>query len=182
MKPLKQLALVLSLAAASVAASAHEVGSWAGASNAPAERSEVAVAALDGKAYVIGDYNGATDLLVYDIASDHWSIGTPFPYAVHHTAAASVGGLIYVFGGYVNGWTATEQVWAYNPADRTWNRRAPIPTARAAAGAAVVDGKIHLVSGSVSGRGNTPVHEVYDPATDRWSMARQSGWRARQSG
>lgn len=137
-------------------ATAHEVGAWAGASNAPAERSEVAVAAIDGKAYVVGDYNGATELLIYDLAKDSWSRGAAFPYAVHHTMAVGQGGKIYVFGGYVNGWDATDKVWAYDPKTDAWEPRAPLPTARAAGGATLLGDKIHVVSGSVSGRKNTP--------------------------
>ncbi len=72
--------ILLGLLVAGRPAVAHEVGAWAGANSAPAERSEVAVAALDGKAYVIGDYNGATELLIYDLAKDRWSKGAPFPY------------------------------------------------------------------------------------------------------
>ncbi|HEX8374253.1 MAG TPA: hypothetical protein VF606_03640, partial [Geminicoccaceae bacterium] len=108
------LALTL-IALAGGAVRAHEVGAWAGASSAPAERSEVAVAAIDGKAYVVGDFNGATELLIYDLARDTWSRGAPFPYPVHHTMAVGHGGRIYVFGGYVNGWDATAKAWAYDP-------------------------------------------------------------------
>ncbi|GAA0262940.1 hypothetical protein LNAOJCKE_5166 [Methylorubrum aminovorans] len=71
--------LPLAALLAATPTTAHEVGAWAGASSAPAERSEVAVAALDGKAYVIGDYNGATELLIYDLAADKWSKGAPSP-------------------------------------------------------------------------------------------------------
>ncbi|MGX5775995.1 Kelch repeat-containing protein [Methylorubrum zatmanii] len=168
--PFASLALLAPLPAAPPAL-AHEVGAWAGASSAPAERSEVAVAALDGKAYVIGDYNGATELLIYDLATDTWSKGAPFPYPVHHTMAAEQGGRIYVFGGYVNGWEATDRVWAYDAAKDTWQPRTPMPTARAAGGATPLDGTIHVVGGSGSGRGNVRSHEVYDPARDAWTRA-----------
>jgi len=165
------LGSLLAAAPATLPAAAHEVGAWAGANSAPAERSEVAVAALDGKAYVIGDYNGATELLIYDLAADRWSKGAPFPYPVHHTMAAEQGGRIYVFGGYVNGWEATDKVWAYDPKANVWEARAPMPTPRAAGGAAPLGDKIHVVGGSGSGRGNVRSHEAYDPANNTWSRA-----------
>ena len=40
------------------AASPQAQGTWTSTRKAPAERSEVTVAALGDKAYVIGDYNG----------------------------------------------------------------------------------------------------------------------------
>jgi hypothetical protein len=129
-KTIARLAMAGTMAMLVAPAFGHEVGAWAGASAAPAERSEVAVAEFEGKAYVIGDYNGATDLLIYDMASDHWSVGAPFPYPVHHTAAAVYKGIVYVFGGYINGWEASSNVWAYIPEKDIWEPRASIPTPR----------------------------------------------------
>ncbi|WP_204316302.1 hypothetical protein, partial [Serratia marcescens] len=75
--------------------------------------SEVGVAETGGKAYVVGDYNGATELLIYDLAADSWREGAAFPYHVHHPMTVATGGLVYVFGGYRDGWTATADVHAY---------------------------------------------------------------------
>ena len=97
---------------------------------------------------------------------------------MHHTSAAAQGGKIYVFGGYGNGWQATDVVWAYDPAADRWERRTRLPTARAAGGAAVIGDRIHLVGGSVSGRTNTPVHKVYDPTLDTWMTAAPFSWTA----
>jgi hypothetical protein len=169
-RPLSCL-ILLGLFSAASPVTAHEVGAWAGASSAPAERSEVAVAALDGKAYVIGDYNGATELLIYDLATDTWSKGAAFPYPVHHTMAAERDGRIFVFGGYVNGWEASEKAWSYDPGKNVWERRADLPTPRAAGGATPRGDKIHVVGGSGSGRINVATHEIYDPATDSWTRA-----------
>ena len=105
------------------AASLQAQGTRASARKAPDERSEVTVAALGDKAYVIGDYNAATEILIYDLAHDSWSKGTAFPHAVQHASAVGFGGLIYVFGGYVDGWTATNEVWAFNPSANTWTKR-----------------------------------------------------------
>ncbi|MEG9501391.1 MAG: kelch repeat-containing protein, partial [Methylorubrum extorquens] len=62
------------------------------------------------------------------------------------------------FGGYVNGWEATDKVWAYDPKANAWEARAPMPTPRAAGGAAPLGDKIHVVGGSGSGRGNVRSH------------------------
>lgn len=169
-QPLKAVIAALVIVSAAQV-DAHELSRWVNGQLAPAERSEVSVAEVEGKAYVIGDYNGATELLVYDIAANAWDKAASFPYAVHHAAAAAYDGRIYVFGGYVNGWQATSALWMYDPKADKWQRKADMPTPRAAAGAAVVAGKFHLVGGSGSNRLNTSVHEVYEPRTDRWTSA-----------
>jgi N-acetylneuraminic acid mutarotase len=76
---------------------------------------------------------------------------------------------LYVIGGFVEGWTPTDDVHEYDPASDRWQQLAALPTPRGALAAAVLDGKIHAVGG-VGWRGrNTPAHEVYDPATNRWT-------------
>ena len=67
---------------------AQGTGKWTKGAPMPSERSEVAVAALDGKVYVIGGFGGQRELEIYDPASDHWDRGAPFPHAVHHPGAA----------------------------------------------------------------------------------------------
>src|ERR1700712_32556 len=146
------LAVILSLIALSGPARAHEVGAWAGGKAAPAERSEVAVAEIDGRAYVIGDYNGATEILIYDLAKDSWRKGAAFPYPVHHAMALGMSGKIYVFGGYMNGWNAVANVFAYDPKTDSWTPRTAMPAPQAAGGAARLGERIHVVGGSVTGR------------------------------
>jgi N-acetylneuraminic acid mutarotase len=87
---------------------------------------------------------------------------------VHHAAAVGLAGKLYLIGGYVDGWTPTDEVHEYDPTTDSWRARAPMPTPRGALAAAVIDGKIHAVSGNAWRGRNTGAHEVYDPAADRW--------------
>jgi len=146
-------------------------GTWTSGAAAPAPRSEIAIASLNDKAYVVGDYNDATTLLIYDLGRNVWSHGAAFPHPVHHAMALGYKGRVYVFGGYIMGWIATSESWAYDPKENAWTALAAMPTARAAGGVAVIEGKIHLVGGSGSGRINTSAHDVYDPAHNTWSSA-----------
>ena len=76
---------------------------------------------------------------------------------------------LYVVGGYVDGWTPTNEVHEYDPASNRWRPLAVLPTPRGALAAAVLGGKIHAVGG-VGWRGrNTPAREDYDPATNQWT-------------
>ena len=69
----------------------------------PSARTEVAVAEVSGKIYVVGGFGGERELEIYDPQSDRWSRGAPVARALHHAAAVGLGGKLYVIGGYVDG-------------------------------------------------------------------------------
>src|SRR5919107_1214454 len=98
----------------------------------PSERSEVAVAEVGGKIYVVGGFSGQRELEIYDPAANRWSRGTPFPHPLHHAATVGWNGKLYVLGGYVEGWTPTKAVHEYDPASDRWRELGPMPTARGA--------------------------------------------------
>ncbi|MBI4046127.1 MAG: hypothetical protein HY371_04845, partial [Devosia nanyangense] len=147
---------------------AHDAA-WTTGATAPAQRSEVGAAIAGGKAYIIGDYNGATGVLVYDLAADAWSEALAFPYHVHHPMSVGLDGKIYVFGGYVDGWQASAKSWILDPGTQAWTPLADMPSPRAAGGAVAIDGKIYVVSGSTTNAVNVPTVEAYDPAKNTWT-------------
>jgi N-acetylneuraminic acid mutarotase len=77
----------------------------------PSERSEVAVAAVEGQIYVVGGFDGQTELEVFDPTADRWTRGAPFPHTLHHAAAVGLNGKLLVIGGYSDGWTASDAVY-----------------------------------------------------------------------
>src|SRR5687768_5316384 len=97
------------------AALGQGTGRWTSARPMPSERSEVAVAEVGGRIYVIGGFDGQTELEIYDPSADRWSRGAPFPRPVHHAAAVGLNGKLFVIGGYIDGWTASEAVYDYDP-------------------------------------------------------------------
>lgn len=135
-------------------------------------RSEMAVAELGGKIYVIAGLTPErviSDVVqVYDSRTNTWAYGTPLPMPMHHTAAVPVDGLLYVVGGETGAGAPVflDTVYVYDPATETWSARAPMPTGRSASGVAVIDGKIYVAGGR-------PPHghdfAVYDPRTDAWT-------------
>lgn len=137
----------------------------------PSTRTEVAVAAVDGRVFVAGGFGGGRNLEIYDPRIDQWSAGAPVPERLHHAAAVALSSRLYLIGGYGSGWGPVDSMFEYDPAADRWRRLAPLPTPRGALAAAVVNGRIHAVGGTGPGRRNTPVHEVYDPGTNSWSEA-----------
>src|SRR5688572_17519145 len=95
-------------------------GRWTTAAPMPEERTEVAVAALDGRIYVVGGFGGRDGLLEYDPSADRWRERKAPPIGVHHAGAAGVGGRLYLVGGYTRDWGPVARTLAYDPARDQW--------------------------------------------------------------
>lgn len=158
------------------AAAAESKFAWSLRAPLPASNSEIGVAELDGKIYVIGGYPSdrktVATVQVYDPRADKWQIAAPLPTPLNHLTAAAANGKIYVIGGQTSessdpvkaGFVNT--VYEYDPAQNKWTTRAPMPTSRGGGAAAVVDGKIYVAGG----RPPAGHHfAVYDPKSDAWT-------------
>jgi N-acetylneuraminic acid mutarotase len=150
-----------------------EPGEWGRRTGLIASTSELALAELNGKLYLLGGYPASRQTVstvqIYDIASDSWELGPPLPRPNNHGMAASVNGKVYLIGGqttaddpsYVN------TVYELDPTAGAWVAKAPMPTARSAGVAIVHDGKIYVAGGRPP-QGND--FAVYDPTTDSWEV------------
>jgi N-acetylneuraminic acid mutarotase len=165
---------------------------WESRARVPSNRTEVAVAELDGKIYLMGGYKYygivvSRAVEAYDPQADQWEEKASLPQGRHHPAAAAVNGKLYFIGGFTPMWnwhTLTKwednpagDVWEYDPNQNRWRARAPMPTARGALAVGVIDGKIYAVGGKRDSRRDREgkqegkilnTLEVYDPATDTW--------------
>lgn len=151
-------------------------GTWTILAPMPTPRQEVAVAALDGRVFVIGGLGPGAEPVAtveaYDPATNRWEPRAPLPAPTHHAAAAVAEGRLFVVGGYTGGrvrWTASHIVLEYDPRRNAWTTRAPMPTPRGALALAVLGNRIHALGGTVEDVSNA--HEVYDVVADRWSPA-----------
>src|SRR5262249_43029447 len=111
----------------------------------PSARTEVAVAEVDGKIYVVGGFGGERELEVYDPGTDRWSHGASIPRALHHAAAVGLNDKLYVIGGFVEGWTPTDDVHEYDPASDRWKRLPALPPPPGPPAAARLRGQGHAV-------------------------------------
>ena len=135
-------------------------------------RQEVAVAAVNGKVYLIGGISGVPSILTsveeYDPAADSWRFVAPLPRPRHHAATAVVGQHIYVIGGYESlAFDPRTNVYRYDARSDQWTEVAPLPSGRAALAAVAIEGKIYAVGGAP---GNGRDLLMYDPALDRWTQ------------
>ena len=150
---------------------------WVDLPPLPRERQEVAVAALDGKVYVIGGIlpSGQSTAIVerFDTAANRWETVAPLPEnsRLDHVGAAAAAGKIYSIGGIERQpgrpSRTVRSVFAFAPGTGIWARVASLPRARGAMGVAELDGRIYAAGGqggTQSGRN----FAVYFPEEDRW--------------
>jgi N-acetylneuraminic acid mutarotase len=148
-------------------------GQWGKRAPLLEPNSEFTVTSTGGRIYVLGGYPrgrvSVRTVQIYDIASDSWTLGPALPEVNNHGMAASLDGVVYLFGGQVDPMTAyVDTVYALDTrqgAEARWVEKGRMPTRRSAGVAVVLDGKIYVVGGRPP-RGND--FAVYDPAQDSW--------------
>jgi N-acetylneuraminic acid mutarotase len=133
--------------------------------------SEMAVADVGGKIYVLGGYPASRDVQttvqIYDPARDAWSLGAPMPVPTHHPMAVGFEGKIYSLGGQLEGDVNTERAFALDTTSDEWTELAPMPTARGGGGAARIDDRIYVAGGRPQA---SNAFEVYDIGDDAWTV------------
>jgi N-acetylneuraminic acid mutarotase len=153
-------------------------GRWLVKAPLPIARTEVSVAELDGKLYVVGGYveGSVTSYLVdeYDPASDRWRSRRRLPLGLNHVGSVGHDGKLYAFGGFIRqNRDPVDNAFVYDPATDRWREIAPLPAKRGSISAVSLNGKIHVIGGAVGvhrgERRSVTTHEVYDPASESWS-------------
>jgi len=143
---------------------------WDSLAPMPTARTEIAVAAIGEKIYVIGGFDrssSATDIVeVYNTITNTWHSASSLPVKLHHIGAASFSNEVYVVGGYLEGWTPTDSLFIYNPEKDSWRNAESMPTKRGALTVQFVDGVLYAVGGADQIALTT--NEMYDLQTDTW--------------
>ena len=103
---------------------------WSLLAPLPTTNSEIAVAELDGRIYVVGGYPAdrktVATVQMYDTATDKWQIVAPLPVPLNHVMAAAANGKVYAIGGQTSetsdpvkaGFVNT--IYEYDPATNRW--------------------------------------------------------------
>ncbi|AGZ41285.1 Kelch repeat-containing protein [Actinoplanes friuliensis] len=176
---------------------AQQQATWNVEVPSPESRSEVGVAALNGRVYVVGggveragaEPQFASDLVTsYDPRTGRWANHAPLPRELSHVGVAALNGKLYAFGGFTNVVHIDPQPLAYefDPRRERWTRLPDLPARLGSVSVAAVDGKLHLIGGRDSRRietipgvpfelgfGTVRSHFVFDPGRRTWSTAPQ---------
>jgi hypothetical protein len=146
---------------------------WQSLRPAPSQRTEVTAAAAGTRIYVVGGYEagGATlaAVEVYDTATRQWEPGPDLPVAVNHAMAASVGGVVHVFGGYRG--DGTPSAAAFRLGSGGWEALPELPAGRAAGTAVPVGGTVYVAGGIGPGKALASRMLTYDSTARWWSVA-----------
>jgi N-acetylneuraminic acid mutarotase len=153
-------------------------GHWTTGPSLPVARSEVAIAMLDRRIYVIGgSANGNVDQSLVQVfrpvkqngqVTGEWHDAAPLPRGLNHVGAVAYRGKVYTFGGFSEqNSAAVDNAYVYDPATNRWSSIAGLPHPLGSVSVAVLGEEIHLVGGREVHSVRT--HWVYDPATNRYS-------------
>jgi DNA-binding CsgD family transcriptional regulator len=144
---------------------------WKSHSAWPQPRSDFAVAAYDGKLYLIGGSLGSAPSAAverYDPSKDQLVALNAKPTAVSHVQAATIGGKIIVPGGEGAGGQALAICEAYDPRTKQWEQLPPLPAPRSRYALADLEGQLYLFGGWDGARYRGEVF-VFDPRTRQWA-------------
>jgi N-acetylneuraminic acid mutarotase len=155
------------------------------------ERAAGAIAARDGKIYVVGgtfchegqngecfsDKSRNRMFTAYDTRTNTWQRLPDLPQPRDHMAGAFYGNQLFIFGGRYDTLDPAFQhnnVFVFDLRTGRWSERSPMPTRRSETWLGVIRNKAHLMGGSgnpaAGADGTFGNHEVYNFDRDRWAV------------
>ncbi|XP_052743495.1 ring canal kelch homolog [Bicyclus anynana] len=158
-------------------------GRWRAAAELPSRRCRAGLAAVGGRLYAVGGFDGTLRVRsvdVYDVATDSWAPGPPLGARRSTLGVAVIGSVIYAVGGF-DGAAGLSSAEALDVREGAWRPVAGMSSRRSSVGVGVLDGRLYAVGGyDGASRQCLQSVERYDPAADAWEpvadmAARRSG-------
>ncbi len=145
---------------------------WTPTASMASPRADFAATAVDGRLWVLGGITGAggarlNTTEVYDPTNDSWRPGPNLQVARSAFGVATLGQIIYLFGGATPEQANTTIAQSLDTTTGQWRDLAPLPTPLANPALAQLDGTIYLVGGEANGGTVASVY-AYAPATNSW--------------
>ena len=143
-------------------------------------RAVFGLAAVGGKIYAIGGWNGGTTVLdsveAYDPQLGYWAMVASMSVKRCQHASVVLDGKIYTMGGVQTSHASAnlDTVEVYDPQANRWQRVASMPQGRSAFAAAAIGGNIYVTGGSRDGSATSSVC-AYDPQADAWTQLATMG-------
>lgn len=110
-----------------------------------------------------------SDILSYNVKTDHWKITKD----ICNFGVAEVDNLLYIFGGY-NKRSARhlDACYRYNPFEGTWTTLPSMPRPRAKFSTNVMKGKIIVTGGELPDGRQSVMCDMFDPVKNTWKELR----------
>jgi N-acetylneuraminic acid mutarotase len=171
------LCAFFALAAAPVhAQGAASQGVWSKVGETTTERTEVGVATLNGKIYVVGgEAFGRQDSPLFqefDPATGRWRDLAPMPKGASHVGVAAMNGKLYAAGGFTANVhkNPLDQFVEYDITTNRWRELPPLASPLGSVGLAALAGQIHVIGGRGADGITVGTHQIYDPKTNKWTV------------
>jgi N-acetylneuraminic acid mutarotase len=141
-----------------------EGGAWRRLPDLPSGRAAGTAVAVAGTVYLaggIGPGGLASSMLVFDAATERWSVAPGPPTPREHLGGAGAAGTVYTVGGRASGRGDLGAVEVFDPATARWTALAPLRTPRGGLGAtATANGLVVAVGGEPSANRTTTFAEA----------------------
>jgi N-acetylneuraminic acid mutarotase len=145
--------------------------SWVQQASMEIARSETPAAVIDETIYVPGGLvstaqgvDVAASVERYRTDTNTWDSVADMPVPRHHSMSVAVDGLVYVMGGFGDGFDPWATGWVFEPQPNGWSEIADLPLSVGAGAAVDIEGIIYVVGGVPLGSSLY----AYDPRDDIW--------------
>ncbi|XP_029527936.1 kelch-like protein 35 [Oncorhynchus nerka] len=143
-----------------------QVDHWVRVASLAKARWRHKMAALLGKLYAVGGFNGLerlSNVECYSVYDNQWRTVAPLLLAVSSAALVGCSGKLYVIGGAVNNDCNTNKVQCYNTEEDQWQYVSSCPFSQRCINATAHNNTIYVVGGLLD-----QIYS-YTPKTDNWS-------------
>lgn len=153
-------------------------GRWVRKAKMLLARTEISVAELNGRIYVVGGYveGSVTSFLnqEYNPATNTWKNRRRLPLGLNHVGLAAHQGKLYAFGGFIRqNRDPVSNAFVYDPQTDRWKEIASMPSKRGAVAVVSLGDKLHLIGGAHGvqrgERRSVNEHFVYDIKTNSYA-------------
>jgi len=144
---------------------------WIKLADIPDPAMNTAIAAVNGKIYVIGGDLFKNTNREYNPQNNTWKIVEPMPTGRQHIDCGVYGNNIYISGGLTSWKNITKNNEVYNVLSNTWSEKADIPSLRNNAAFVTLDSLIYVIGGAGTKDniwGDIWTVETYNVNSDKW--------------
>lgn len=114
------------------------------------------------------------DLYVYNIPTNTWTVAPAAPINASDNCAGSVGGKVYLIGGYDVDYKIPPANYEYDPAKNTWTQKPDMPTPRGDLMCVNFMGEVYALGGyydpNFAANAFSDKVESFNPATNKWTI------------